>query len=134
MFAVNDCKEAKIFFSNERSDEPVAYSYRTIFYGFNASSFILYYVFKHHASCYSDNDSSCFLHSSFYVDGLIVAVDFFTNVYVESMPCKKACEFCLHLFSSNSAELHCTMQKDEHLVAHDNDYEKVIIEDDAIYL
>ena len=57
MLAREEDKNRFCFFMKE-GDELVAYRYRTIIFGFNASPFILNYVIKHHASQLCDDEFS----------------------------------------------------------------------------
>ena len=107
----------------------VAYRYKTIIFGFNASPFILNYVLKHHAGTYKDDEVSQLLKSNFYVDNLIVthnSKDMLLKVYNESLSQMKQGGFYLRSWNSNCKELQSIMKKDGNFVTHENEYEKVL--------
>ena len=128
MLAREEDKNRFCFFMKE-GDELVAYRYRTIIFGFNASPFILNYVIKHHASQLCDDEFSKILKTNFYVDNLIVtgnSPEFLKNVYSECLDRMKQGGFCLHSWNSNNQELQTIMRKDDGLASHGNNYEKVL--------
>ena len=128
MLAREEDKNRFCFFMKE-GDELVAYRYRTIIFGFNASPFILNYVIKHHASQLCDDEFSKILKTNFYVDNLIVtgnSPEFLKNVYSECLDRMKQGGFCLRSWNSNNQELQTIMRKDESLASHGNNYEKVL--------
>ena len=128
MLAREEDKNRFCFFMKE-GDELVAYRYRTIIFGFNASPFILNYVIKHHASQLCDDEFSKILKTNFYVDNLIVtgnSPEFLENVYSECLDRMKQGGFCLRSWNSNNQELQTIMRKDESLASHGNNYEKVL--------
>ena len=128
LLAKEEDKNRFCFFMKE-GDKLVTYRYRTIIFGFNASPFILNYVIKHHASRFPADECSHLLGSNFYVDNLVItgnSVDFLKKIYVDSLSRMKEGGFYLRSWNSNCAELRSIMQEDETLVAHGNDYEKVL--------
>ena len=126
----------------KEGDKLIAYRYKTIIFGFNASPFILNYVVKHHANSFCEDEVTRILSSNFYVDNLLVtgnSEDFLKRVYAESLSRMKQGGFYLRSWNSNSLELQSLMQKDGNFVTHGNDYEKVLgykylVKEDAIQL
>ena len=111
----------------KKGDKLVAYRYRTIIFGFNASPFILNYVIKHHDSQLFDDGFSKILKTNFYVDNLIVtgnSSEFLKNVYSECLDRMKQGGFCLRSWNSNNQELETIMRKDDSFAFHGNNYEK----------
>ena len=110
------------------NDRLVAYRYRTIIFGFNASPFILNYVIKHHASKYPDDECTRILLSNFYVDNLIITGDSeekLGKLYKECSSRMKEGGFLLRSWNSNSKELQKVFAEDEVVAQHNNSYEKV---------
>ena len=111
------------------NDRLVAYRYRTIIFGFNASPFILNYVIKHHASKYPDDECTRILLSNFYVDNLIITGDSeekLGKLYKECSSRMKEGGFLLRSWNSNSKELQKVFTEDEVISQHNNNYEKVL--------
>ena len=116
------------FFMME-NDQLVAYRYRTIIFGFNASPFILNFVIKHHADRYPDDECTKILKSNFYVDNLIItgnSVDELNTLYEDSSKRMKEGGFLLRSWNSNSEELKNKFIQDDTFVQHGNNYEKVL--------
>ena len=83
----NDADKNRFSFFMKKNDDLVAYRYRTIIFGFNASPFILNYIIKYHAEKFPDDECSRILRNNFYVDNLIVtgnSEDELKGLYKES--------------------------------------------------
>ena len=61
------------FFMKE-GNRPVCFRYTTLFFGFNASPFILNFIIKHHARIFPANNCTDMLKKNVYVDNLIKPV------------------------------------------------------------
>ena len=141
MLAKEEDKSKFCFFMRE-GDELIAYRYKTIIFGSNASPFILNYVIKHHANQLANDEFTRILKSNFYVDNLIVTGNsprFLERVYLESVKRMSQGGFCLRSWNSNNPELQNLMSKNDDLVSHGNNYEKVLglkysLENDSIQL
>ena len=128
MLAQEEDKNKFCFFMRE-GDKLVAYRYKTIILGFNASPFILNYVIKHHANQLANEEFTRMLKSNFYVDILIVTGNsprFLEWVYLESVKRMSQGGFCLRSWNSNNPEFQNLMSKNDELVSHGNNYEKVL--------
>ena len=128
MLSKEEDKNKFCFFMKE-GENLVAYRYRTIIFGFNASPFILNYVIKHHAGRFMEDAFTNILKSNFYVDNLIVTgnnPEFLKTAYSECFQRMNEGGFCLRSWNSNSPELQDTMTEDGNISSHGNDYEKVL--------
>ena len=126
--AKEENKNRFCFFMKE-GERLVAYRYKTIIFGFNASPFILNYVIRHHAETFREDEISQVLKSNFYVDNLLVTHNsekMLLKVYQECLSRMKQGGFYLRSWNSNSRELQFTMKKDGNFVTHENEYEKVL--------
>ena len=125
----NEQDKNRFSFFMIENDQLVAYRYRTIIFGFNASPFILNYVIKHHASQYPDDECSHILKFNFYVDNLLItgnSIEKLNHLYNECGSRMKKGGFFLRSWNSNSEELRNNFLKDDVIVQHGNDYEKVL--------
>ena len=126
--AKEEDKNRFCFFMKE-GERLVAYRYKTIIFGFNASPFILNYVIRHHAETFREDEISQVLKSNFYVDNLLVTHNsekMLLKVYQECLSRMKKGGFYLRSWNSNSQELQPIMKKDGNFVTHENEYEKVL--------
>ena len=126
--AKEEDKNRFCFFMKE-GERLVAYRYKTIIFGFNASPFILNYVIRHHAETFREDEISQVLKSNFYVDNLLVTHNsekILLKVYQECLSRMKQGGFYLRSWNSNSQELQSIMKKDGNFVTHENEYEKVL--------
>ena len=93
-------------------DRLVTYRYKTIFFSFSASSFILNYVLKHHAEKYAGDEFSKILKENIYVDNMLVTsntLSFLKEVYTETQNRLGEGGFTLRSWNSNSKELQSIM-------------------------
>ena len=126
--AKTEDKNRFCFFVKE-GEHLIAYRYKTLIFGFNASPFILNYVIRHHAGTYRDDEISQILRSNFYVDNLLFThntKEVLLKVYQECLSRMKQGGFYLRSWNSNSRELQSIMKKDGNLATHENEYEKVL--------
>ena len=128
MLAKDEDKNRFSFFMME-NDKLVAYRYRTIIFGFNASPFILNFVIKHHAKLYPADLCTQILKSNFYVDNLIITgndIESLKKTYQESLQRMEEGGFHLRSWNSNSQEIRDMVDNDNNKALHSNDYEKVL--------
>ena len=119
----------KFCFFWKRDNKLVAYRYTSIVFGYTSSPFILNYVMKYHAENYPDDKCKEILSNNFYVDNLLITgndLNEMQKLYDLSYNRMKEGGFTLRSWNSNSIELREQMKRDDRLVEHNCEEEKVL--------